>query len=174
MIIMSTMNEGDVRKVRKVKRRKIKTIRLKLVSPEILEEDERPLLETRPFILGYIAKPLLLLVIGILFSATPLGPLLLIVAIPWLIYRLLKWRGVVYVVTNRRVIVKRGIVGLDYEDASLNKINNVFLRQGILGRLFGYGTISITTAGVAGMPFLQFESVRSPRMVLRLIKRLIS
>ncbi len=131
-MIIITMSGGHTDR-----RRSAKTINLRLISPEILENGEIPLLETRPFVLGYIAKPLLLLIVGVILSATPLGPLIVILAIPWLVYRLLKWRSVV---TDRRVIVKRGILGLDYEDASLTKINNVFLKQGVLGRLLGYGT----------------------------------
>ncbi len=39
-----TMSESEVKRVRK---RRVKTVRLKHVSPEILEDGERPLLEVR-------------------------------------------------------------------------------------------------------------------------------
>ena len=45
------------------------------------------------------------------------------------------------VVTNRRLIYKRGWIARKTEEMSLRRLEEVNLRQGILGRLFGYGRV---------------------------------
>lgn len=52
----------------------------------------------------------------------------------------------VLVLTNKRVLGKSGVIKVDSMDTPLNKINNVLVSQGILGQIFGYGTICITSS----------------------------
>lgn len=58
----------------------------------------------------------------------------------------LRWNTEQYVVTDRRVIQIRGILSKSVIDSSLSKINDVELKQSILGRMFDFGTIEILTA----------------------------
>ncbi len=154
--------------------RRFKVIKLETLPPDILDEDEIPLLETRPIVLGFIIKPLILLFISLITLSIGIGAILLLISIIWLTIELLKWKNTSYVITNKRVIIKTGIIGIDYTDANLSKINNIFFKQGILGRIFNYGSIWIATAGVMGMPFVEFKSIRNPKGTLRLLKKLIS
>lgn len=55
-----------------------------------------------------------------------------------------------YVVTNRRVIRKYGLIAREAEHAPLEKIQDVTVRQGIAARLLGYGTIVLETASETG------------------------
>jgi membrane protein YdbS with pleckstrin-like domain len=63
----------------------------------------------------------------------------------------LRWNNEQYIVTDQRVIQLRGIVNKEVIDSSLDKINDVELRQSWLGRLFDYGTIEILTASDVGI-----------------------
>ncbi len=55
-----------------------------------------------------------------------------------------------YVVTTRRVIRKYGLVAREAEHAPLEKIQDVTIRQGIVARVFGYGTVVLETASETG------------------------
>ena len=57
-----------------------------------------------------------------------------------------RWNSEEYVVTDRRVIQVRGIINKSVFDSSLEKINDLELRQTLLGRIFNFGTIEILTA----------------------------
>lgn len=48
--------------------------------------------------------------------------------------------------TNKKVIGKLGIIATKVMDSPLNKINNISVEQGLGGKIFGYGTIVITTS----------------------------
>jgi uncharacterized membrane protein YdbT with pleckstrin-like domain len=58
----------------------------------------------------------------------------------------LRWTTEQYVVTDRRVIQVRGIVNKRVIDSSLEKINDVELRQTLIGRMMNFGTVEILTA----------------------------
>jgi len=49
--------------------------------------------------------------------------------------------------TNLRYIQKTGWISRDTEEISISKIEEVDLKQTILGRILGYGTISISGTG---------------------------
>jgi uncharacterized membrane protein YdbT with pleckstrin-like domain len=51
------------------------------------------------------------------------------------------------VVTNLRVIFKRGILSRYTIEMHMNKIETVDVEQGIAGRVFGYGTVLIRGTG---------------------------
>ncbi len=58
----------------------------------------------------------------------------------------LRWNSEQIVITDRRVLQVRGVFNKRVIDSSLEKINDIELRQSILGRLFNFGTIEILTA----------------------------
>ena len=51
------------------------------------------------------------------------------------------------VVTNRRLIIKRGIIARRTEELSLNRIEEINLDQGILGRILSYGKVACHGTG---------------------------
>ena len=58
-------------------------------------------------------------------------------------------RGHEYILTNYRIIARLGFLGLVERDIFYSRITDVFLQQGLLGRIFGYGSIiPITAAGI--------------------------
>lgn len=50
-----------------------------------------------------------------------------------------------YVLTNQRVYIEEGVISKSKTDLPLNKLNDVALKQNILQRLFGSGTIILFT-----------------------------
>ena len=52
-----------------------------------------------------------------------------------------------FVITNRRVVVKRGLFARTTFEMNLNKIETVNVDQSIWGRIFGFGTITIVGTG---------------------------
>lgn len=72
----------------------------------------------------------------------------------------LRWTNDQYVITDRRVIQVRGILNKEVIDSSLDKINDVGMRQTILGRMFNFGTIEILTAAEDGVNAI--EGIAAP------------
>lgn len=59
------------------------------------------------------------------------------------------------VLTNKKVIAKFGFIRRDTIEVRLEKIESIRVGQGILGRIFNYGTIFINGAGSsAPIPFI--------------------
>ena len=54
-----------------------------------------------------------------------------------------------YVVTNNRLIFKRGIINRSSHELLLKKCEGVQVDQSIMGRLLDYGTVNVTTGEVA-------------------------
>jgi uncharacterized membrane protein YdbT with pleckstrin-like domain len=63
----------------------------------------------------------------------------------------LRWNTEQYIVTDRRVIQIRGILNKRVIDSSLEKINDVELRQTLIGRMMNFGTVEILTASEEGI-----------------------
>lgn len=59
----------------------------------------------------------------------------------------LRWVTTDYVFTNRRIIVRSGILTKRGRDVPLSKINNVSFEVPFLGRILNYGTLDIQSAG---------------------------
>ncbi len=51
------------------------------------------------------------------------------------------------VITNKRVIAKKGLISRSTIEINLNKIESIQIKQGILGRIFNFGSIVVAGAG---------------------------
>lgn len=60
-------------------------------------------------------------------------------------------------VTNERLIYKRGLVARDVVELSIDRIEGVTVKQGVFGRLFGYGRISARGMGVGEVVLPRIE-----------------
>lgn len=61
-----------------------------------------------------------------------------------------------YVLTNRRLIAKTGIIQRNSNDLILRKCENVRVRQSLLGRLLNYGTVIVSTGEATNQyPYIQ-------------------
>ena len=70
----------------------------------------------------------------------------IIVGFVWTVRDLIKFFTTKLVITNKRVSGKTGLINTNELDSPLNKINGIQVKQGLFGKMFNYGTISITTA----------------------------
>lgn len=105
-----------------------------------------------------------IIVIGnfVLSNPTPtthyIGLGMLILGAFYLVKRLLLKMGTEYVVTNKRVVLKSGILSRDALELMLNKCEGLRISQSIMGRIFGFGSILVTTGGVTN----SFKFVANP------------
>ena len=77
-----------------------------------------------------------------------------------------------YTVTNRRVIVRRGIANRNERSASIDRIQNVNTRQGFYGRILNFGDIEFDTAGSdLGDSDLALRGVNDPHAMRDLLDR---
>jgi len=80
----------------------------------------------------------------------------------------LDWLNERYIITNRRVMQTRGIFNKQVSDSALEKVNDVQLKQSVVGRLLKYGTVEIITGSDVGVNLFQRISnpVRFKRAML--------
>lgn len=76
-----------------------------------------------------------------------LGITLLFLGLVSLVQRVFVKVGSVYTVTNKRVIIKTGVISRRTVELVLAKCEGIQVRQDVLGRIFGYGSIMVTTGG---------------------------
>jgi uncharacterized membrane protein YdbT with pleckstrin-like domain len=69
--------------------------------------------------------------------------------------------------TNKRVILKRGIISRKTEEMKLTSIETVEIDQGVLGRIFGFGTVKVTGRGISDVVY---KSIDDPIAVKRQIE----
>jgi Predicted membrane protein len=101
----------------------------------------------------FFVQPAVLLLLGYWFYDTQTnishysGLLLLFWGVVSLVQRVLVKVGSIYAVTNKRVILKTGIIGRSVVELVLAKCEGLHIEQSVLGRIFGFGTIIVTTGG---------------------------
>lgn len=70
----------------------------------------------------------------------------ILIGFVWIIKDLIKFFTTKLIITNKRINGKTGLINTNELDSPLNKINGVQVREGLFGKIFNYGTVSITTA----------------------------
>ena len=94
------------------------------------------------------------------------------ILVMWAIGPFLRWLTTEYVFTDRRIIVRKGILTRTGKDMPLAKVNNVSFEVPPMGRVFNYGALNIQSAGendglyIKGVP--DVEDIQ--RMVYELIE----
>jgi uncharacterized membrane protein YdbT with pleckstrin-like domain len=66
----------------------------------------------------------------------------------------LKWQTTRYVLTSRRVIIRRGVFGRSGRDVPLTRVNDVSFQHSLLERMLRCGTLTIESAGEHGQVVL--------------------
>src|SRR5512140_2449601 len=56
------------------------------------------------------------------------------------------------VLTDRRIITKRGLVSRDTVEMNLNKVESVQVNQGLMGRILNYGDVTVVGTGSSMEP----------------------
>lgn len=103
------------------------------------------------------ARPVLAWVIGVLW---------LIAAIWWLVRPLLHWITTHFVVTDRRVIHRRGLLTRSGIDIPIVRINTVEFQHGLVDRLLRTGSLQIQSASEDPLTFVDIPRVESVHALL--------
>lgn len=139
-------------------------------SEQFLNEGEEVVLDLKPHWWVFATPGLILAGALILFvmlrSVTVLDWLTLVglvgaVGFLGLVY--LKWASTQFVVTNRRLVYRSGVLVKNGIEIPLNRVNNVLFRQSLLERALGAGDLTIESAGESGQQ--KFSNVRKPYAV---------
>jgi uncharacterized membrane protein YdbT with pleckstrin-like domain len=112
------------------------------------------------FKLHWFAK--MWMILWIVLAIPTIGITLLFALWEWL-----KLRSIEQGVTNKRVILKRGIISRKTEEMKVASIETVEIIQGVMGRLFGYGDVKVTGRGISDV---LFKKINDPMDVKRKIE----
>lgn len=82
-----------------------------------------------------------------------LGNVSLIIALIYGFLSYLTYISSEYGITNKRVLMKIGFIRRNSLEIILHKIESIYVQQGVLGRIFNYGTIVIAGTGGSKDPF---------------------
>ncbi|WP_435157583.1 PH domain-containing protein [Haladaptatus sp. DFWS20] len=112
----------------------------------------------------------LVLVVGAIAVTTvegePLALLLVPVGIAIPVFSYLVVSNTQFVVTDRALYRKTGVLSRSVQRLSVDRIQNSSFRQGIRGSLFGYGTVEIEAAGGG---YIRFNDIENPRDVRAMV-----
>lgn len=95
---------------------------------------------------------------------------LVLIGIPIIVASYLEYTNTNYVVTNKGLYSKRGILSRDVKQIGFDKVQNISYSQSAIGSSLGYGSVDMSTAGGAGVE-LQFRNIPEPGAVQELIAR---
>ncbi len=123
-----------------------------------------PLIALKPILPKAASEPLILLfltfwyaILGLIFFGAP-------------IYALLTWKNVFYVLTDRRILVRKGLIGIDYDVLRLDTIQQVNIDVGLWDRIYRTGTLTIQAIGVTP---LRLYCIKNPRKIQVTINKAI-
>lgn len=110
--------------------------------------------------------------LGIGYVAVVFGEQLALLAVPVALaipgYAYLQVTNTEFIVTDRAVYAKTGVVGRRVVQSSLSKVQNSSFSQDVFGSLFGYGTVRMELAGGNDIDFYRIDD---PEEVRRLVDR---
>ena len=107
----------------------------------------------------------LIILFLILFFSIAFPPLV-IVALIWLLIILVKKYRHEYALTNKRIYSRDGIIARNTNETDHENITDTSIKQGIIGRILGYGTVAFNTAGSHEFE-MKFGGVKNPNIILK-------
>lgn len=96
--------------------------------------------------------------------------LALLVVLRWSVRPFLRWLSTTYAVTNRRVIVRRGVFSRVRRDVPLWRLDDVSVQRSLLQRMLRSGTLVVESGGEQGP--LVLSDVPAVEQVRRELHRL--
>ena len=149
---------------------------------KLLSDDESVVLETHPHWKTLVLPILELLVIssaaGYLLAIVHdntgkyviIGVALALVVVAFVV-PLLRWRTTLFVLTDKRVVVRTGILRRTGRDIPLARVNDVTFTHNLLERMLGCGTLVVESAGERGQ--VQLTDVPKVEQVQRQLYQLV-
>lgn len=74
-----------------------------------------------------------------------------------------------YAISDRRLRIQRGIVARNVEEARIERVQNVNVRQSILERVLQVGTIDFDTASNRPDDTFEFRGIAQPEKIVQLV-----
>ena len=103
------------------------------------------------------------------------GAFLLIICVAVIIWAVLQRSAMEMALTNRRVVIKTGVISRSTTEMPLAKVESIQVVEPALGRIFGYGTIRVIGTGGTTEPF---DLIQNPlefrRQVQQQVEKLAS
>lgn len=93
----------------------------------------------------------------------------LIIPIPWAIYRWLKVKCTNFRLSTQRLRIETGILSRDYDDLEIYRVKDITLTQPFIQRIVGLGTIRLITSDVSH-PTVDLAAIADPQVVRDLIR----
>lgn len=94
-------------------------------------------------------------------------PIAALVWLAWMVVRYFSWTKTYFVVTNKRVIFRTGIIARKGVEIPLDRVMNINFEQRIFERIIGVGNLEVQSAGEQGTSTFNF--VNHPDEVQRTI-----
>jgi membrane protein YdbS with pleckstrin-like domain len=154
------------------------------VPRKFLNEDEELLAELKPhwiFLFGPLFTSIgvwAAIIVILIVWANPPGwtnyPIIILALIPglWLLARYVRWRSYDVALTSTRILVRQGILGRDTVQLRLQRITEVNIRQELIERILGTGSLIISVQGEDDSMTLEY--MRKPAVVQRVINSQIN
>jgi uncharacterized membrane protein YdbT with pleckstrin-like domain len=85
----------------------------------------------------------------------------------WLVIRYSRWLTTHFVITNRRIIFRTGLVTKRGIEIPVDRVNTVHFSQGVFERIVGAGDLLVESGGESGQQ--RFTDIRQPDRIQRVI-----
>ena len=150
----------------------------KMIPLDMLKEGEKIVFEAHPHkvytLLGSWIFGVILVIVGVAVLSDSVLAGIIIEIIAFLVFFIpyLKWRCTIYGLTTGRVIRLRGIIGKNFYESPLERIQDFRLNMCVLQRMFGCGDVMITTAGTAVIECV-WRDIRNPREAQKTLRTLL-
>lgn len=95
--------------------------------------------------------------LGLLMLLTTGESMLLVLSGLWLGWRYIVMRTTELAITNHRILAKFGVIRRLAVDVMNSKVEGVTYNQGIIARIFGFGTVVVRGTGVGIVPVPYIE-----------------
>ena len=163
---------------------------------KLIVKDERIIWVGRPVFKPFILKNIAGLIVPIIFSIIPIPfiqqmfyspisssmfffPIIFlslwygtlgVIMFSFSLYPILLWKNLYYILTDRRIIVRKGVVGIDYDILNLEYVQQVNMDRGIWDRIYGTGTIIVQAIGVKP---IEMRSIPDPFRSIDILKKTV-
>ncbi len=78
--------------------------------------------------------------------------ILLVIGLVAILSAVIRRQTTELVLTDRRIITKRGLVSRDTVEMNLNKVESLHVNQGLMGRILDYGDVTVVGTGASLEP----------------------
>lgn len=97
---------------------------------------------------------------------------ILIIPIPWAVYRWLKVRCTKFALSTQRLRIETGILSKVYDDLEIYRVKDITLLQPFVQRIVGLGTIRLVTSD-ASHPIVMLAAIPDGQEVRDLIRETV-